>query len=87
MCSLGCVACKKDGIFNDHCLPHHINGRTKPGAHRQVISLCAPHHQHDDTDPMGRIGVHPFTARFENMYGSQYDLLAEVMEIIGDIDD
>ena len=82
--SLGCVACRKDGVFNDFVSIHHIRGRTRPDAHELVLPLCAPHHQHDDTDPMKRIGIHPFTARFENKYGKQMDLLAEIMELIGD---
>lgn len=77
---LGCVACKKDGVDNAHVLIHHISGRTAPGAHMLVLPLCAEHHAHDDTDPAGRIGVHPFRARFELKYGSQMALLAEAMQ-------
>ncbi|MFZ3286577.1 MAG: Ref family recombination enhancement nuclease [Telluria sp.] len=77
MGALGCRACAKDGIENAHISLHHIDGRTKPGAHFLVISLCGPHHQQDDTDPMGRISVHGYKARFEAKYGTQYELLAE----------
>ena len=80
--SFGCIACLQDGIVNTHVSIHHIDGRTKPGSHKKVLALCAQHHQHDDTDPEKRIGVHPFKARFENKYGSQYDLLSETMELI-----
>lgn len=75
LAQLGCVACLKDGQFNPHVSIHHVDGRTKPGCHLLVLALCAPHHQHDDTDPAGRIGVHPNKARFEARYGSQADLM------------
>lgn len=77
MAALGCCACRKDGIFNSLVSIHHIDGRTKPDAHKQVLPLCGPHHQHDDTDQAGRIGVHPYKARFEAKYGTQAELLAE----------
>lgn len=75
LAQLGCVACLKDGQFNPHVSIHHVDGRTKPGCHQLVLALCAQHHQHDDTDPAGRIGVHPNKARFEARYGSQAELM------------
>lgn len=84
--SNGCIACRKDGNWNPVVSIHHIRGRTRKDAHKLVLPLCAQHHQQDDTDPLKRIGVHPFTARFENKYGKQMDLLAEVMETIGEVD-
>jgi hypothetical protein len=72
---LGCIACHLDGRYNPVVSIHHVDGRTKPDAHKKVLPLCGPHHQHDDTDPAGRIGVHPYKARFEAMYGTQDELL------------
>lgn len=83
MASLGCLACAKDGITNPWVSIHHIDGRTKPGAHMLVLALCAEHHQHDDSDPRGRIGVHPFKAKFEARYGSQLELLADARRQLG----
>jgi hypothetical protein len=80
---LGCIACAKDGHVNPWISLHHIAGRTATNAHMYVLPLCASHHQHDDTDPAGRIGVHPHKARFEEMYGTQMELLAECMKRIG----
>lgn len=80
---LGCVACAKDGIVNPWISLHHIAGRTATNAHMYVLPLCSSHHQHDDTDPAGRIGVHPHKARFEERYGTQMELLVECMRRIG----
>ena len=76
LAQVGCIACLLDGVQNLHISIHHIAGRTVPGAHQLVLPLCAPHHQHDDTDPMGRIGLHPYKGQFEMKYGSQRELLA-----------
>lgn len=76
---IGCIACLKDGNLNTHVSIHHIDGRTKPGCHSLVLPLCGPHHQQDDTDPAGRVAIHPNKARFERKYGTQEELLAECL--------
>lgn len=81
LASLGCVACRKDGRFNPHVSIHHIDGRTKPGAHQKVLPLCHFHHQHDSSS--GVWGVHPYKACFEADYGTQEELLAECRQILG----
>lgn len=79
---LGCIACRKDGWHNPDVSMHHIDGRTKPGAHLLVLPLCAGHHQ-DGTGPNPTlIAVHPYRARFEERYGAQRALLAECLEMI-----
>jgi hypothetical protein len=82
MGALPCIACLKDGWTNHAISLHHIDGRTKPGAHFLTLPLCEKHHQHDDTDPVGRIGVHPYKARFEARYGTQRELLAECIAML-----
>jgi Recombination enhancement, RecA-dependent nuclease len=84
MASIGCIACRKDGVFNSQVSIHHIDGRTKPGAHRLVLPLCAGHHQ-DGTGADGLIAVHPWKSRFEDRYGKQLALLEECMELIYEI--
>ncbi len=81
--ALGCIACAKDGIVNPWVSLHHIDGRTKPGAHMLVLPLCAPHHQQDDTDPVGRLSVHGHKAQFTECYGTELELLAEVKQRLG----
>jgi hypothetical protein len=83
LASIGCICCLLDGRQNAFVSIHHIAGRTQPGAHKKVIPLRAQHHQHDDTDPAGRIGVHPYRARFEAKYGSQLELLEKAKELAG----
>jgi hypothetical protein len=75
--SLGCLACATDGNSNPWISLHHIDGRTKPGAHYLVIGLCAGHHQQGTGNDKSMIAVHPYKAGFERRYGSQMQLLAE----------
>lgn len=79
---IGCIACMIDGQFNPYVSIHHVDGRTKPGCHSLVLPLCAQHHQHDDTDPAGRVGVHPYKARFERRYGTQDELMKRCAVIL-----
>jgi len=81
LAELGCIACRKDGRVNPVVSIHHIDGRTKPGAHRKVLPLCAGHHQ-DGTGAPGLIAVHPYKARFEAKYGRQTDLLDDCLQML-----
>lgn len=73
--SLGCIACLLDGRENPWISIHHIDGRTKPGAHFLVLGLCAPHHKQDDTDPLRRLSVHDHKKQFVAKYGTELELL------------
>lgn len=77
--SVGCIACLQDGIFNDYVSIHHVDGRTKPGAHMKVLPLCGPHHQTGGEDAPA---IHPFKARFEAKYGTQEQLLEKLGGLI-----
>lgn len=82
LAALGCIACMKDGRFNDYVSIHHVDGRTKPGCHLLVLPLCAGHHQEGTgTDPT-LLAVHPWKTRFEKRYGAQLDLVAECMSLL-----
>lgn len=70
-----CMACTIDGRTNHAISLHHIDGRTKPGAHMLVLPLCAPHHQQDDSDPLQRPSVHERKATFTALYGTELELL------------
>lgn len=79
---LGCVACRKDGWENLGVSVHHIDGRTKQGAHMLVLPLCAGHHQAGTGANPTLIAVHPDKARFEARYGTQRELLAECVAML-----
>lgn len=81
LCGLGCIACFLDGRHNPTVSVHHIDGRTKPGAHMKVLPLCAGHHQ-DGTGIPGLVAVHPYKARFEKLYGRQEEILSLCHELL-----
>lgn len=84
MGQLPCIACLKDGWTNHSISLHHIDGRTKPGAHFLVIPLCGEHHQQDDSDIRQRISVHGRKATFQARYGTERELLAECVEMLNE---
>ena len=79
--SLGCIACYLDGRYMEEVSIHHIDGRTKPGAHMKVLGLCAGHHQ-DGTGIPGLTAVHPWKARFEKKYSKQSEILKLCHELL-----
>lgn len=86
MGKLPCIACLKDGRENHEISLHHIDGRTKPGAHFLVLPLCAGHHQQGTGPNPTLIAVHPNKARFQERYGTQMELLDECGHLIGYVD-
>lgn len=84
LAALGCVACRADGNFNPHVSIHHVDGRTKPGCHMLVLALCSGHHQASTGEDKTLLAIHPWKARWEKRYGSQMDLVAENMKLIGE---
>lgn len=76
-CELGCIVCLKFESIWTEPSPHHIDGKTKPGAHFKVIGLCGRHHQ---IPGPGYETLHFNKTRFEKAYGTQYELLLEVIE-------
>jgi len=77
--SLGCIACYKDGIFNDYVSIHHCDGRTKPGAHGKVLALFGPHHQ---TGGEMAPAIHPYKEQFEAKYGTQAELMGLTNQLL-----
>lgn len=79
ICELGCIVCKRElGLFSE-ATPHHIDGKTKPGAHFKTIPLCGRHHQ---IAGEGYETRHFNKARFEKDYGTECELLLEVVELL-----
>lgn len=80
LCRLvGCICCRINGGFNNYVSVHHIDGRTKKGAHMNVLPLCARHHQHGTEDDPS---IHPWKRRFELRYGAQEVLRDMCNEIL-----
>ena len=74
---LGCIVCLKHGMGYTPCEIHHIYGKTKPNTHYKVLPLCFEHHRRGgDKEPISR---HPYKARFVAAYGTEEQLLAEVL--------
>ena len=79
--SLGCIVCY---LFHDTHSPaevHHLNGKTKPGAHKETIGLCYEHHRSGaNTDRF--VSRHPWKKAFEERYGTETELLEIVNNMI-----
>lgn len=77
---LGCIVCRRMGIFTPLVELHHPRKGTGMGqraAHKDVLPLCYEHHR-------GNTGVHGLgTKGFEKHYGfSEADLLTDVAEAL-----
>lgn len=73
---LGCIVCYLKFGQRKNCEIHHIEGKTKEGAHFKVLPLCFEHHRMgSDKEPISR---HPYKKRFIEAYGTEQYLLEEV---------
>ena len=79
---LGCVACRSLGIWQPEVSIHHIDGRTKPRAHFKTLPLCYAHHQGGENKG-SFVSLHPWKRRFEETFGTQYELLDECRRLLG----
>lgn len=85
--ALPCIACLMHGIVTAEISLHHIDGRTRPGAHKLVLPLCKWHHQH--AAPAEIRAIHPWLVpvhadgttggkrEFERLNKPQMELLAD----------
>ena len=72
---IGCIVCRKLGLGYIPAEIHHINGKTQPLCHFQVLPLCYEHHQ-------GQSGIHHNKTIFESKYGKEIKLLERVIRVI-----
>lgn len=64
---------------------HHIDGRTKPGAHFKSIPLCGGHHQLPDVWEAPRwLAFHMNPTAFAALYATQYRLLAMTIGLLNE---
>ena len=77
---LGCIVCRLQGFYGVPAEIHHIEGKTKINTHFKILPLCFEHHRMgSDKEPISR---HPYKARFEKAYGSEYELLDIVNSLL-----
>ena len=79
--NFGCIVCKLFYQCDSPAEIHHIDGKTKPGAHLKTLPLCYKHHREGVNNDM-YVSRHPFKKEFEKRYGKQYDLLERLQELI-----
>ena len=75
---IGCIACSKKGLFTEPII-HHIRKHTGLGLrppHDQTIPLCPQHHN------MGNESVHLNKTKFEELFGTELQLLDEANQKI-----
>ena len=71
--SLGCVACRQDGISDTPGEIHHIVQGNRRLGHLFTLLLCPPHHRGDGRQvPSVHFSKRTFTAK----YGTEMELLA-----------
>jgi hypothetical protein len=79
--SLGCVVCHREGKGNTPAEIHHLDGKTKLGAHFHIIPLCYFHHR-QGSDTKLFTSRHPYKRRFEDRYGPELELMFIVEEMV-----
>lgn len=77
--ALGCIACRKIGYHDTPAELHHPRtgmGMGQRNDHMKVIPLCPTHHRH------GESAIHRSKTQFEMNFGTELELLNEVLELI-----
>ena len=84
---LGCIVCRIFYSVYSPCTVHHMDGKTKPGAHFKVLGLCGNHHQ--IASPTGEWATRHGPGRktgkkaFEDEYYTEEELLTKTKELLG----
>ena len=79
--NFGCIVCYLELNVFTEASPHHMEGRTKPGAHLLSFGLCGRHHQIPGPGYVSRHG--DGKARFEAAYGTENYLLSMTAKAVG----
>ncbi|WP_423241525.1 Ref family recombination enhancement nuclease [Pantoea agglomerans] len=90
---LPCIACLQHGKESPLISLHHIEGRTKPGAHLLQLPLCNPHHQHAAPAmiraefpwlvPVHADGITGGKAEFSRHNGTEQELMIKAYALAG----
>ena len=74
---MGCIICLNEHHVFSPAAIHHIDGKTKEGAHLRILPLCWLHHQSGRND-IECVSRHPHKAEFERRYGTENELLEQI---------
>lgn len=75
---MACIVCSLNCLGDTPAAIHHLEGKTKPGAHFKVIPLCGTHHQ---TGGYG-VALHAGKKEFERRYGTENYLLEQTNKLL-----
>ncbi len=78
---LGCCVCMKFHQVHTPAAVHHIVEGSRRLGHFYTIPLCDPGH-HQNSNLVEKISRHPYKARFEKKYGTEYELLEYVQDLL-----
>lgn len=84
--NLGCIVCRLHYGVESEAAIHHCSGKTKKGAHYDILPLCARHHQ--VSSPTGQWATRHSPGRnagrvaFEEAYGTEEYLKEKVAELL-----
>lgn len=78
---LGCCVCMKFHQVHTPPAVHHIVEGGRRLGHFYTIPLCDPGH-HQNSATWEKISRHPYKARFEKKYGTEYELLEYVQDLL-----
>jgi hypothetical protein len=78
---MGCIVCSEFYGADSPAEVHHLDGKTKKGAHLLTIPLCYRHHREGANNKM-YVSRHPYLYEFEKRYGTQESLLEKVKEYV-----
>lgn len=85
LADLGCIICREFyGVFTPAAI-HHLTGSAyrstgKKASNEHTIGLCTGHHQYGNYD---HPSIHSHPERFEELFGTQEELLKITNELIG----
>lgn len=80
--ALGCIACYNWGFPHTPAAIHHIRagqGMSQRASNYEVIPLCPYHHQEGATGQ----AIHAGRKSWEANHGTERDLLAQVLQMLG----
>lgn len=79
---LGCIVCRVHFETDTPAEIHHIEGKVEENCHFLTLPLCAQHHRSGNgSGPF--LSRHPWKYRFEDRFGKELELWAEVCDLVG----